>query len=251
MKDLVLDKNYKKGSNGRKVKLIQEWLCLHGLNIQIDGDFGPATGYAVREFQRQKGIKADGIVGKKSFAHLIVPMTNVLKPVESESQSLGEMVASYAEQHLIEHPREVGGQNKGPWVRLYMNGNEGRSWPWCAGFASFILKQACQGLNVKLPFKTTFSCDILAAQAKEKGIFLRESRIQDKMHITPGSLFLVRRTPTDWIHTGIVVRSEDEIFHTIEGNTNDDGSREGYEVCKRTRSYKKKDFVLIAGQIET
>jgi hypothetical protein len=32
---------------------------------------------------------------------------------------------------------------------------------------------------------------------------------------------------------------------TIEGNTNDEGSREGHEVCARTRGYDGEDFVLI------
>ncbi|MFA9221023.1 MAG: CHAP domain-containing protein [Sediminibacterium sp.] len=36
-------------------------------------------------------------------------------------------------------------------------------------------------------------------------------------------------------HTGFVESVEGEIIHTIEGNTNDTGSREGYEVCRRTR----------------
>ncbi len=51
MNDLNLDKDYGRGSNGKKVKLIQEWLCLHGFNIAIDGDFGPATEFAVKAFQ--------------------------------------------------------------------------------------------------------------------------------------------------------------------------------------------------------
>ena len=32
---------------------------------------------------------------------------------------------------------------------------------------------------------------------------------------------------------------------TIEGNTNDTGSREGVEVCARTRSYAGKDFIIV------
>lgn len=36
-------------------------------------------------------------------------------------------------------------------------------------------------------------------------------------------------------HTGIVISVDDHTIHTIEGNTNDTGSREGYEVCIRTR----------------
>jgi hypothetical protein len=245
MDDLVLDKNYKKGNIGKKVRLIQEWLCLHDINVAIDGKFGPATEIAVKEFQGKNGVEANGIVGEETFNLLIMPMTNALKPIPRNGKSPGEMVVSYAEQHLRQHPREIGGQNRGPWVRLYMNGNEGSEWPWCAGFACFILKQACQSVNIPLPIRTSFSCDTLAAYAKEKGIFLAESRIADKKQITPGSLFLSRRTPTDWVHTGIVIESEEDAFHTIEGNTNDAGDREGYEVCKRIRGYGKKDFILI------
>ena len=245
MKDLVLDKNYKKGSKGKKVRLIQKWLCFHGFHICIDGDFGPATDRAVRQFQGRESLEVDGIVGRKTFARLILPMTNALRPIDCDEKSLGQTVVAYAEQHLEQHPREIGGENKGPWVRLYMKGREGPAWRWCAGFVCFILKQACQSLRVPLPIRTSFSCDILAASAKEKGIFLKESKIADKTQITPGCFFLERRTPTDWVHTGIVIRAEDEVFYTIEGNTNDEGNHQGYEVCKRIRGYKKKDCILI------
>lgn len=211
----------------------------------IDGDFGSATEYAVKEFQKNCGLVADGVVGPNTFRELIKPMTNALKPITPGNQSLGEMVVAYARQHLQEKPREAGGQNMGPWVRLYMSGSQGKQWPWCAGFVSFILKQACQSLQIPLPIKTSVSCDSLAASAKEKGLFLPESKVTDKSRLNPGAIFLTRRTSTNWIHTGIVIGVEDEFFHTIEGNTNDEGSAEGYEVCQRVRGYKSRDFILI------
>ena len=69
--------------------------------------------------------------------------------------------------------------------------------------------------------------------------------MNDVNPIKPGSMFLSRRTTKDWVHVGIVIKAEDQIIHTIEGNTNDEGSREGYEVCKRIRGYKNKDYILI------
>lgn len=36
-------------------------------------------------------------------------------------------------------------------------------------------------------------------------------------------------------HTGIIESVENDNIHTIEGNSNDEGSREGYEVCRRVR----------------
>jgi hypothetical protein len=172
-------------------------------------------------------------------------MQAALAPISPPGKSLGDLVVAYARQHLKQHPQEIGGQNCGPWVRLYMKGNEGPAWPWCAGFVCFCLKQACDSLGVKMPIVPSFSCDSLAASAKERNRFLKEPTLADRTKITPGSFFLNRRTPTDWIHTGIVVRTEAEVVQTTEGNTNDEGSREGFEVCARTRGYKSMDFILI------
>lgn len=52
-------------------------------------------------------------------------------------------------------------------------------------------------------------------------------------------------TGTDWTHTGFVTMFNKDFFDTIEGNTNDDGNREGYEVCARTRGYKNEDFIKL------
>jgi hypothetical protein len=245
MSDLTLDKIYRRGNRGKKVKLIQEWLSLHGFGLKIDGDFGPATEYAVKQFQERERLTVDGIVGNNTFNKLIKPMNDALTNIPKRNVSLGEMVVACAERHLKQHPREIGGQNKGPWVRLYMKGNDGEAWPWCAGFVSFILKQACDTLGVPLPIGTSFSCDTLAANAKTKGIFLKGANTGNGNRITPGSFFLDRRTSTDWTHAGIITGTQNGVFHTIEGNTNDEGSREGYEVCRRTRGYERKDFIII------
>lgn len=126
-----------------------------------------------------------------------------------------------------------------------MAGNEGPEWPWCAGFATFALKQACDTVGCAMPIGSTVSCDLLAASAQEKDCFVRGAVTRDRSRVKPGSLFLSRRTAGDWVHTGIVVRLEEDVFHTIEGNTNDSGDREGYEVCARVRGYKDKDFVTV------
>jgi len=246
MSDLELDKTYQKGSRGNKVRLIQEWLCLNGIHVTVDGAFGPATEAAVKQFQEREGLAAAGVVGQETFARLIASMTAALSDLPRDNKSLGEMIVAYAMQHLEQHPREIGGQNRGPWVRLYMNGHEGPELPWCAGFACFILKQAFQTLEDPLPLTLSFSCDSLAADAQQRGIFLGEKEFNDPSQITPGSFFLNRRTPTDWVHTGIVTSAASNCFQAIEGNTNDEGSHEGYEVCQRIRGYKDKDLIVFA-----
>jgi hypothetical protein len=245
MDELTLDQSYARGSRGARVRAIQEWLTLQGIAVAADGDFGPATEAAVRRFQAREGMRPDGVVGKGTYAALVAPMTAALAPIPADGRSLRGLVVAYAKQHLRSRPREVGGQNAGPWVRLYMKGREGEEWPWCAGFACYILSQACQTLGVRPPIQPSFSCDSLAASARERGCFLAERRRGRDGEVRQGAFFLNRRTPTDWVHTGIVIGTQDEVFETIEGNTNDEGSREGYEVCRRVRGYGSKDFILI------
>ncbi len=243
---MFFDESHERGDQGMGVKRIQEWLCLNNLNVTIDGDFGPATEEAVKQFQTRNQLEPTGVVDKECFGLLVEPMINATNPIMvSECIPLGEMIVRYAQQHLGQHPLEVGGQNKGPWVRLYMNGNEGTQWPWCAGFACFILKQACESLEVPLPIVPSSSCDSIAKSAKQQGLFLAESDATDKTRISPGSFFEYEKHLTIGLHVGIVVEAKEEFFTTIEGNTNDEGSHEGYEVCNRLRGYANKDFVLL------
>lgn len=243
MSDLDIDREYRRGDRGNKVRLIQEWLTLDGFAVVPDGKFGPATETAVSAFQTRRQLAVSGVVNAGTFAALVEPMQATLQS-QPEKPSLGTAVVAYAKQHLKARPREVGGENRGPWVRLYMDGNEGAEFRWCAGFACFVLNQACTTQGVPLPITPSVSCDSLAASAKIKGLFVGEAAATPTL-IRPGSLFLSRRTSEDWTHVGIVVLVSDETFSTIEGNTNDEGSAEGYEVCSRTRGYGSKDFIVI------
>lgn len=229
----------RRGSSGAIVKRVQEWLGLHGHAVAIDGQYGPATEAAVKAFQ------AVPLVAAPTWRAMIEPITQAAQLMGLQDMTLGEAVVLYAQRHLAQRPREVGGQNKGPWVRLYMGGHEGTEWAWCAGFVCFVYQQAAADLHQTIPFRPTYSCDDLAAQAKALSRFLQGPVSEPVARVKPGSIFLVRKSNTDWIHTGIVVAAFPEYCTTIEGNTNDDGSREGYEVCTRRRAYKNLDFFLV------
>ena len=233
------------GHRGMAVKRVQEWLTFHGFGLAIDSDFGPVTRRALESFQERAGLAATGVVDEKTANTLVEPMLRVLMQRPSASQTLNELILSYAQAHLAEHPIELGGQNRGPWVRLYMQGNDGESWAWCAGFAMFVARQAAESLKTTLAIKGSFSCDSLAAQGQSAGVFLAERDVVAG-DVPSGSLFLTRRTESDWTHTGLVTAAFEDAFATIEGNTNDDGHREGFEVCARSRGYKDKDFILLA-----
>lgn len=248
-RELTFVRDMKRGHQGPRIEVVQEWLSLHGPAILIDGDFGPATQRAVKRFQESNAIAVDGVVGEGTFDRLVAPMVRAIAPIDPTGTAYGDLVIAYAQQHLAEHPREVGGPNRGPWVRLYMSGMDGKRFLWCAGFSCFMLQQAASKASVDMPLERTVSCDRLARNAQEAGNFLGEDDLDEdrskRGDIAPGSLFLKRKTPGDWVHTGLVVSASEDSFETIEGNTNDEGSREGYEVCARIRGYRKMDFVTL------
>jgi len=246
--EVELSEDIDVGANGDEVRRVQEWLTLHGYGLAIDGDFGPVTGSVLLQFQTDNELEVTGIVNDETFNLLVAPLIEVLTPIDYCPPTFAETVLIYAERHLLHHPLEIGGQNRGPWVRLYMNGHEGKKYPWCAGFVTFVIKQAADTLGMDLPIAGSFSCDVLAAQGEEGDLFVSEDDIADEVEngdMPVASIFLVRKTDDDWTHTGLVTSFDEESFTTIEGNTNDDGDREGYEVCVRTRAYKKKDFIAL------
>lgn len=59
------------GDQGAEVAEIQGKLALLGYDVVADGDFGPATADAVREFQAANGIKSDGLVGPATYMALL------------------------------------------------------------------------------------------------------------------------------------------------------------------------------------
>ncbi len=67
--------------------------------------------------------------------------------------------------------------------------------------------------------------------------------------IGPGCLFFVPgMVGGQWthIHVGIVTEVRGALVETIEGNTNTDGSANGWLVCRRERAIASLDFGLVA-----
>lgn len=242
--EAAFDSRIARGARGNTARRVQEWLVLQNCGVQIDGQFGPVTQRAVREFQSRNGIRDSGEVNRETFEALVGPLRSALRNPLNMSMPFGEAVSAFAHQHLAQHPREAGGDNRGPWVRLYMDGHHGKQYLWCGGFVRFCIRQAAEALACTKPITGSTSCDNLAGQGRAAGLFLAERNVRPEL-IKPGSVFLNRKSANDWTHTGLVIEARREDFITIEGNTNDDGSRNGYEVCSRRRSYRKRDFIVF------
>ena len=78
--------NLSKGSKGEEVKKLQEALIKAGYdvgNTKADGSFGPKTQAAVLKYQKDNGLKVDGIAGKNTLGSLYATSsnnTNAAKP---------------------------------------------------------------------------------------------------------------------------------------------------------------------------
>lgn len=132
----------------------------------------------------------------------------------------------------VEKVREIGGENRGPDVEEYLRYVGLKAgYAWCAAFVSYCLGEA--GFA---KFKSARVFDWIK-WAKRTG------RIEAKPR--RGMLFAYLNKDNSG-HTGFVTGSFVGFFKTIEGNTNDDGSREGYKVCRRIRRGGKYTFINVA-----
>src|SRR5262249_7355316 len=59
------------GDRGAAVRDLQERLAAAGLLVRIDGHYSNATRDAVESFQKQRGLRVDGICGPETWAALI------------------------------------------------------------------------------------------------------------------------------------------------------------------------------------
>ena len=94
---------------------------------------------------------------------------------------------------------EVGGNNKGMYVRRYLNGREGL--PWCAGFVSYCVVKD----GIRIPY-TLRARDFLKLGIKVS-------------NPNPGDLIVFSRQGGG--HVGIVEKITKDTITTIEGNTGD------------------------------
>lgn len=125
------------------------------------------------------------------------------------------------------------GSNAGPQVNQYLKSvglNPGYSW--CMAFVYWCCKEA--SVNARL--------------IKTGGVLRMWNEVgRDMKHSTPltGDIFIMDYGK-GLGHTGFVERVEGMNIHTIEGNTNKEGSRNGYQVCRRIRTIAScKGFIRI------
>ncbi|NWF62586.1 MAG: peptidoglycan-binding protein [Fischerella sp.] len=58
------------GDSGDAVRVLQKLLLCNRYSVRIDGNFGALTETAIKSFQNQRNLVADGIVGSRTWREL-------------------------------------------------------------------------------------------------------------------------------------------------------------------------------------
>jgi peptidoglycan hydrolase-like protein with peptidoglycan-binding domain len=244
MDSLAISQTFSLGSAGPVVKYIQEWLTLNGLPVPITSEFDQATSLAVSKFRQQRSLGTGSCVDPFVYAALVEPMVHAIAPIKAV-RCLAQAVLAIAGRQLAARPLEVGGPNRGPWVRLYMNGHEPVDQRWCAGFVTFCLSHASNALEKPSPIAGSTRCDVIAKQAKTSGAFRR--RFDAELELRPGNLFFVPKqgNPNEWVHVGIVRSVGSTTFETIEGTPSDVSEANRHRIVSRQREIAHCDFAVF------
>lgn len=115
--------------------------------------------------------------------------------------------------------------NAGADVEKYLKSVKlGKGYSWCMAFVYWCVNEAAKSLNVTNPLVCT------AGVLNE----WNKVAVDHKFTKNPqaGDIFIMDFGKGAG-HTGFVTSVGNGRIQTIEGNSNDDGSREGYEVCRK------------------
>lgn len=127
--------------------------------------------------------------------------------------------------------REKTGKNDGVEVEKYLKSvGLGKGYAWCSAFTHWCLNEA--GYDVSKMTAWSPSAYNKNNIITSKGTFYKEPK--------PGDVFVLYYPNLKRIgHTGFFHRQQNStVFETVEGNTNQAGSREGDGVYRKFRSFK-------------
>jgi hypothetical protein len=224
------------------VTLVQRRLVERGCGpLDITGNFDHKTRSAVRLFQSRFPDRAgvplvvDGKVGALTWEALFgeASVVTVAQPPDLLLASVLKTAA--AEVGVMEDPP---GSNRGPKVDQYLKtvglDPGAGSFAWCAAFVYWCFNESARGLNRPNPVVRTAGVMDHWRRAEQAGArrLAAEEATADPSRIHPGMIFVLDAGGGAG-HTGLVEAIDGGRLITVEGNTNDGGSREGVGVFRR------------------
>lgn len=224
------------------VRAIQKRLNQVGCGpVPEDGVFNSQVFEAVELFQARNAdatgapLSIDGRVGPMTWAALFGAVT--VAPVAEPGSPLAREVlrVATAEIGVMEVPP---GSNRGPRVDEYLKSVKLKpasgSYAWCAAFVFWCFRESAKALQIDNPAVQTAGALDTWNQAGNRNIprvAVREA-VEKPSLVQPGMVFVLG-TSGGQGHVGIVKQVDGVVLTTIEGNTNDGGSREGVGVFLR------------------
>ncbi|MBY0478835.1 MAG: CHAP domain-containing protein [Chitinophagaceae bacterium] len=229
-------------SNTGIVKAIQKKLMeLNIGDLQGTGIYGTKTKNAVKLFQAthmdQFGnpLEVDGNVGSLTWASLFGVDTIVVTELAPNALLTEALKVAVTQIGVMEDPP---GSNKGPVVDQYL---ASVALPpglfWCAAYVYWCFNKAAVKLNKNNPLVKTGHVMTHWNKTAGKKILTAEA-IDKPSLIKPGHIFMMNTGGSSG-HTGIIEKVDGGFIHTIEGNSNNAGSRNGIGVFRLQRKISK------------
>lgn len=231
-------------SDRETVKKIQHRLNSVGCGpIAEDGVFDKAgTERAVKLFQVRfpdvtgRPLESDGKVGSLTWGAMFGVSTVPFNSAAPSALAKAAIDFAVTQIGVMENPL---GSNRGPQVDGYLSAvglnPAGGSFAWCVAFTHFCYKKAAENLGLQNPhIKTAGVLDHWnKAGTKSKVVRVTNAKaVADPGRVKPGSLFIID-LGQGLGHSGMVIEVANGRLVTIEGNTNDNGSRNGIGVFQR------------------
>ena len=214
----------------------------------------PIFAAAVRTLQAQHGLPADGKLGPGTLAAFKAPPAAPAAPaapINITEAALALIATATAEAN--KGVREVG-KNAGPDVEKYLHCvGMTKGSPWCAAFVSWCVMTS-RGLAKPPKWCSGSAVSLFQMSRNSKTcVYVVPTEMEYQAKVKPGYIWSRAQDATaaaaarkgSWCqgHTGIVVAVDAIGFHTIEGNTNAAGSREGDGVYRKLHKWSDAELI--------
>lgn len=214
----------RRGCHGQDVVALQSRLRELGYDPgAADGSFGPVVETAVRSFQVDYRLEADGVVGPKTRAALASATALQTRHGIGLASNIGEALLDEMRVELASGVRETIGPNDSARIRDFLRGTgapPGSSW--CAALVRFCLLAAATKLGVEAPIAGSVGARATMDQLKRAGRWIDAVELRQHPERLRRGMIPVwwRGQPTGWLgHIGVVSRVDGRRFHSIEGNS--------------------------------
>lgn len=188
------------------------------LGVKVDGEWGPISEAALRAAIRismEAGKSEEPRKTGKIHPFVAVAREWMGKPETSRNRFTGDEKL---------------------WADTnYPDGWEDRA-PYCAAFMCHVVAEAGRRGSRVQARPTTASVSEFRTWARSHGFMVSKPKPGDQFTLLPGGTS----------HIGLVESVAGDTIHTLEGNTDGAGSREGDGFWRKTRLISRCDFIRIA-----